>query len=122
VKATSSLASYPPAVRQLRGLRRNRIHAVLAGHGHDRREAAAGRPGPFLRPPAASREVIEDDLSLTDALQVPIDQLGVEARERARPERPGQLGYPGPRARSTPCISARHGAVNAIPADCRMPW
>ena len=71
---------------------------------------------------AASREVIEDDLPLTDALQVPIDQLGAEARERARPERPGQLGYPGPRARSTPWISARHGAVNAIPADCRMPW
>ena len=77
----------PPPVRQLRALLRhraqlvrlrtllrNRIHAVLADHGHDRPAGCWSGPGrdwlAALRLPAVSREVIEDDLALIDALQV----------------------------------------------------
>jgi transposase len=79
----------PPAVRQLRALLahrallvrlrallRNRIHAILAGHG---RGWLA-----WLELPAVSREVIEDGLALIDALQQPIDRLDGEVRQRAR--------------------------------------
>jgi transposase len=76
----------PPGVRQLRALvrhriqlvrlrtlLRNRIHAVLAGHGYDRPAGCWSGPGrawlAALELPAASREVIEDDLALIDALQ-----------------------------------------------------
>ncbi len=34
--------------------------------------------------PAASREVVEDDLALIDALQVPIDRLDWEVHQRAK--------------------------------------
>ena len=91
----------PPAVRQLRALPRhraqlvrlrtllrNRIHAVLADHGHDRPEGCWSGPGrawlAALQLPAVSREVIQDDLALIDALQVPIDRLDLEVHRRAR--------------------------------------
>jgi transposase len=91
----------PPAVRQLRALLRhraqlvrlrtllrNRIHAVLADHGHDRPAGCwSGRGRGWLASldlPAVSREVVEDDLALIDALQVPIDRLDWEVRQRAR--------------------------------------
>jgi transposase len=91
----------PPPVRQLRALLRhraqlvrlrtllrNRIHAVLADHGQDRSEGCWSGPGrewlASLRLPAVSREVIEDDLALIDALQVPIDRLDWEIHQRAR--------------------------------------
>jgi transposase len=93
----------PPPVRQLRALLRhraqlvrlrtllrNRIHAVLADHGHDRPGGCWSGPGrawPATLPlPAVSREVIEDDLALIDALQVPIDRLDWEVHQRARSE------------------------------------
>jgi len=93
----------PPPVRQLRALLRhraqlvrlrtllrNRIHAVLADHGHDRACGCWSGPGrawlASLPLPAVSREVIEDDLALIDALQVPIDRLDWEVRQRARAE------------------------------------
>ena len=73
----------PPAVRQLRALLRhrvqlvrlrtllrNRIHAVLADHGHGRPGGCWSGPGrawlASLELPAASREVIEDDLAVAD--------------------------------------------------------
>jgi transposase len=91
----------PPAVRQLRALLRhraqlvrlrtllrNRIHAVLADHGQDRPSGCWSGPGrgwlASLELPAVSREVIDDDLALIDALQVPIDRLDAEVRQRAR--------------------------------------
>jgi transposase len=91
----------PPAVRQLRALLRhraqlvrlrtllrNRIHAVLADHGHDRPGGCWSGPGrawlASLPLPAAWREVIEDDLALIDAIEVPIDRLDREVREHAR--------------------------------------
>jgi transposase len=93
----------PPAVRQLRALLRhraqlvrlrtllrNRIHAVLADHGHGRPAGCWSGPGRAwlagLPLPAVSREVIEDGLALIDALQVPIDRLDLEVRQRARAE------------------------------------
>jgi transposase len=91
----------PPAVRQLRALLRhraqlvrqrtmlrNRIHAVLADHGHDRPAGYWSGPGrawlASLELPAVSREVIEDDLALIDALQQPIDRLDWEVRQHAK--------------------------------------
>jgi len=91
----------PPAVRQLRALLRhriqlvrlrtllrNRIHAVLADHGHDRPGGCWSGPGrawlACLELPAASREVVEDDLAVIDALQPVIDRLDGEVRQRAR--------------------------------------
>jgi transposase len=91
----------PPAVRQLRALLRhrvqlvrlrtllrNRIHAVLADHGHGRPAGCWSGPGrewlASLPLPAASREVVEDDLALIDALEIPIDRLDCEIRQRAR--------------------------------------
>jgi transposase len=93
----------PPAVRQLRALLRhraqlvrlrtmlrNRIHAVLADHGHGRPAGCWSGPGrawlASLPLPAVSREVVEDDLVLMDALQQPIDRLDGEVRQRARSE------------------------------------
>src|SRR5579859_3151539 len=90
----------PPAVRQLRAmlrhraqlvrlrtLLRNRIHAVLADHGHGRPEGCWSGPGrkwlASLELPAVSRKVIDDALALTDALQQPIDRLDQEVRQRA---------------------------------------
>jgi transposase len=91
----------PPQVRQLRALLRhraqlvrlrtllrNRIHAVLADHGHGRPAGCWSGPGrawlAALELPAVSREVIDDDLALTDALQQPIGRLDREVRQRAR--------------------------------------
>jgi len=91
----------PPAVRQLRALLRhraqlvrlrtllrNRIHAVLADHGQDRPAGCWSGPGrawlASLPLPAVSREVIEDDLAMTGALQVPTGRPGWEAHQRAR--------------------------------------
>jgi transposase len=92
----------PPAVRQLRALLRhrvrlvrlrtllrNRIHAIVAGHGHDRpRGGYWSGPGrawlASLELPAVSREVVDDDLALIDALQDRVDRLDGEIRQRAR--------------------------------------
>src|SRR6266700_4898731 len=85
----------PPEVRQLRALLRhriqlvrlrtllrNRIHAVLADHGHGRPGGCWSGPGrawlAALDLPAASREVIGDGRALIDARQEPIDRLGGE--------------------------------------------
>ena len=75
---------------RLRTLLRNRIHAVLADHGHDRPAGYWSGPGrawlASLDLPAVSAEVISDALALIDALQVPIDRLDWEVRQRARAE------------------------------------
>ena len=93
----------PPAVRQLRvmlrhraqlvrlrTLLRNRIHAVLADHGHGRPAGCWSGPGrewlAALELPAVSRQVIDDALAVIDALQQPIDRLDREVHQRARSE------------------------------------
>jgi transposase len=92
----------PPPVRQLRALLRhrvylvrlrtrlrNRIHAIVAGYGYDR-PAGGYWSGPgrawlaSLQLPALSRELVEDYLGLTGALQERIDRLDWEIRQRAR--------------------------------------
>jgi len=92
----------PPPVRQLRALLRhrarlvrlrtllrNRIHAIVADHGHDRpRGGYWSGPGrawlAALNLPAVSRELADDDLGLIDTLQERIDRLDWEIRQRAR--------------------------------------
>ena len=91
----------PPEVRQLRALLRhrvqlvrlrtllrNRIHAVLADHGHGRPGGCWSGPGrewlASLELPAVSREVIQDALALIDALQQPIDRLDWEVHQHAK--------------------------------------
>lgn len=73
---------------RLRTLLRNRIHAVLADHGHDRPAGCWSGPGrawlASLELPAVSRELVDDDLGLIDALQGRIDGLGWEIHQRAR--------------------------------------
>jgi transposase len=93
----------PAGVRQLRAMLRhraqlvrlrrrlrNRIHAVLADHGHGRPQGCWSGPGrewlASLDLPAVSREVIDDGLALIDALQQPIDRLDWQVRQRARSE------------------------------------
>jgi transposase len=92
----------PPPIRQLRALLRhrvylvrlrtrlrNRIHAIVADYGYDR-PAGGCWSGPgrawlaALQLPAVSRELVEDDLGLIDALQERIDRLDGEIRQRAR--------------------------------------
>ena len=91
----------PPPVRQLRALLRhrvqlvrlrtllrNRIHAVLAGHGHDRPAGCWSGPArawmASLQLPAVSREVVDDDLALIDALETVTGRLDWEIHQRAR--------------------------------------
>ena len=92
----------PPPVRQLRALLRhrvalvrlrtrlrNRIHAIVADYGHDRpRGGYWTGPGrgwlASLPLPAVSRELVEDDLGLIDALEAVIDRLDWEVHQRAR--------------------------------------
>jgi transposase len=93
----------PPEVRQLRmllrhrvqlvrlqTLLRNRIHAVLADHGHGRPAGCWSGLGrewlASLQLPGISREVIEAGLALIDALQQPIDRLDWELHQRAKAE------------------------------------
>ena len=96
----------PPQVRQLRVLLRhrvslvrlgtqlrNRIHAVVADHGHDRpdrRWTGAYGTGPGrqwlaeLPLPTVSRQVITDSLAFIDALAPTIDRLDREIHARAK--------------------------------------
>jgi hypothetical protein len=77
------------ALVRLRTLLRNRIHAIVADHGHDR-PGGGYWSGPgrtwlaALELPAVSRELAADDLGLIDALQERVDRLDWEIRQRAR--------------------------------------
>src|SRR5262245_24691556 len=92
----------PPPIRQLRALLRhrvalvrlrtrlrNRIHAIVADYGHDR-PGGGYWTGPgrawlaALELPAVSRELVEDNLGLIDALQGRIDRLDWKIGQRAR--------------------------------------
>jgi transposase len=73
---------------RLRTLLRNRIHAILADHGHGRPAGCWSGPGrqwlASLELPAVSREVTDDGLALTGALQQTIGRLDREVHQRAR--------------------------------------
>jgi transposase len=107
----------PPPIRQLRALLRhrvalvrlrtrlrNRIHAIVAGHGHDR-PAGGYWTGPgrawlaALNLPAVSRELAGDDWGLIGAIQGRIDRLDWEIHQRARPRPAGEGLDPAARRR-----------------------
>jgi hypothetical protein len=113
----------PPEVRQLRALLRhrivlvrlrallrNRVHAVLADHGHDRPAGCWSGPGrawlDSLPLPSLSREVVNDDLALTGALQVPIDRPGLGGSSAGPGRSAGQAADPA--ARGGPADRAGH--------------
>src|SRR6266545_407590 len=89
VRALRALLRHRVALVRLRTLLRNRIHAIVADYGHDR-PAGGYWTGPgrawlaALQLPAVSRELVDDDLGLIDALQDRIDRLDWEIRQRAR--------------------------------------
>jgi hypothetical protein len=96
---------------RLRTRLRNRIHAIVAGYGHDR-PAGGYRAGPgrawlaSLELPAVFRELAGDYLGLIDAAQARIDRLDWEIRQRARPWPAGHGAHPA--ARSGPVHRAGH--------------
>jgi transposase len=89
VRQLRALLRHRVALVRLRTLLRNRIHAIVAEHGHDRPDGGYWTgPGrawlAALELPAVSRELVEDDLGLIDALQERVDRLDWEIRQRAR--------------------------------------
>jgi len=89
VRQLRALLRHRVALVRLRALLRNRIHAIVAGHGHDRPRGGywtgPGRAWPAsLELPAVSRELAGDDLGLIGALQDRIDRLDWEIHQRAR--------------------------------------
>jgi transposase len=88
VRQLRALLRHRAQLVRLRTLLRNRIHAVLADHGHGRPEGCWSGPGrawlASLELPAVSRQVIDDALALIDALQQRIDRLDREVHQRAR--------------------------------------
>jgi transposase len=89
VRQLRALLRHRVALVRLRTLLRNRIHAIVADHGHDR-PAGGYWSGPgrawlaSLQLPAVSRELVEDDLALIGALETVIDRLDWEIRQRGR--------------------------------------
>jgi transposase len=89
VRQLRALLRHRVALVRLRTLLRNRIHAIVADHGHDR-PAGGYWSGPgrawlaSLELPAVSRELVEDDLALIGALETVIDRLDWEIRQRGR--------------------------------------
>jgi transposase len=88
VRQLRALLRHRVQLVQLRTLLRNRIHAVVAEHGHDRQAGVWSGPGrawlASLELTAVSREVVDDDLALIDALGSVIDRLDWEICQRAR--------------------------------------
>jgi transposase len=88
VRQLRALLRHPAQLVRLRTLLRNRVHAVLADHGHGRPAGCWSGVGrqwlASLELPAVSREVIDDAVALMDALQQPIDRLDEEVRQRAK--------------------------------------
>ncbi len=88
VRQLRALLRHPAQLVRLRTLLRNRIHAIVADHGHDRPSGCWTGPGrawlAALELPAISREVIDDDLALIDALEVVIGRLDWQVHQRAR--------------------------------------
>jgi len=89
VRALRALLRHRVHLVRLRTLLRNRIHAIVADHGHDRPRggywSGPGRAWLAALPlPAVSRELVEDNLGLIDAIQGRVDRLDGEIRQRAR--------------------------------------
>src|SRR5262250_1044792 len=123
VRALRALLRHRVALVRLRTRLRNRIHAIVADHGHDR-PAGEYWSGPgrawlaALDLPAVSRELVEDDLGLIDALQDRIDRLDGEIRQRARPGPAGRGAHPATRGR--PVHRAGHRGRGRRPQPVRL--
>jgi len=88
VRQLRALLRHRVQLVRLRTLLRNRIHAVLADHGHGRPEGCWSGPGRAwiarLDLPAVSAEVISDALALIDAVESVIGRLDTEIGQHAR--------------------------------------
>ena len=88
VRRLRALLGHRVQLVRLRTLLRNRIRAVLAGHGQDRPAGVWSGPGrgwlALLALPAASREVAGDGLALTGAAPVRTGRPDGEIARRAR--------------------------------------
>jgi transposase len=89
VRQLRALLRHRVALVRLRTLLRNRIHAIVADYGYDRPGggywSGPGRAWLASLPlPAVSRELVEDDLGLINALEVVIERLDWEVHQRAR--------------------------------------
>src|SRR2546430_2379807 len=99
VRQLQALLRHRVALVRLRTLLRNRIHAIVADHGHDR-PAGGYWSGPgrawlaCLELPAVSRELAGDDLALISALETVTGRLDWEIRQRGRPRPAGQDAHP----------------------------
>jgi transposase len=131
----------PPPARQLRALLRhrarlvrlrtrlrNRIHAIVADHGHDRpRGGYWSGPGrawlAALELPAVSRELVDDDLGLIDALEGVAGRLDREIRQRARsgPRVTVLTQLPGVGPFTALVILAEIGDISRIGAQAGVP-
>ena len=93
IRQLRALLRHRVQLARLRTLQRNRIHAIVADH--DRPAGCWSGPGraglASLQLPATSREVIDDDLALIDALQQLIGQAGL-GDPPAGPVRPAGQG------------------------------
>jgi transposase len=88
VRQLRALLRHRIALVRLRTLLRNRIHAVVADYGLDRPGGYWTGPGrawlASLDLPPVSRQVVEDDLALADAVQPVIDRLDWQVSQHAR--------------------------------------
>ena len=86
IRQLRALLRHRVQLARLRTLLRNRIHAIVADH--DRPAGCWSGPGraglASLQLPATSREVIDDDLALIDALQQLIGRPAWEIHQQAR--------------------------------------
>jgi transposase len=126
VRQLRALLRHRVQLVRLRTLLRNRIHAVLAGHGHGRPAGCWSGPGrewlATLPLPAASREVIEDGLALTGATEVRTGRLDWEIRQRARsdPRVKVLTGLPGAGPFTALVILAEIGDITRFPAARKL--
>jgi transposase len=111
---------------RLRTLLRNRVHAVLADHGCDRRGSYFTAPGRVwldgLDLPDASRRVVDDLLGLTDALKEPIDALDKQllAHARGDPRVKALTQLPGVGTLTALIIAAEVGDVTRFPSARKL--
>lgn len=88
VRQLRALLRHRAQLVRLRTLLRNRIHAVLADHGHDRPASCWSGPGldwlASLELPTVSREVVNDCLALIEAVELPVARLDAEIRGRGK--------------------------------------
>jgi transposase len=111
---------------RLRTLLRNRVHAVLADHGHDRPGSCFTAPGrawlDALDLPDASRRVVEDLLALIDALKDPVDELDRQllAYARGDPRIKALTRLPGVGTLTALMIVAEVGDITRFPSARKL--